>query len=81
MNSEKAYDEVVDFIAANNPRGVIAFQPSDESKDRVADLISREKSEGLSADEKSELDHYMTIEHLMRLAKTRAQRYVSSGLG
>ena len=76
-----AYDEVADFIAANNPRGVIAFQPSAESKDRVADLISREKTEGLPHEEKSELDHCMMIEYLMRLAKVRAQRYVSSDLG
>ena len=76
-----AYDEVAEFIAANNPRGVNAFQPSAESKDRVADLISREETEGLPHEEKSELDHYMMIEHLMRLAKVRAQRYVSSDLG
>ena len=76
MNSEKAYDEVAEFIAANNPRGVIAFHPSDESKERVADLILREKTEGLPHDEKSELDHYMMIEHLMRLARARAHGYV-----
>ncbi len=56
MNFSKVYDEVGGFIAANNPRGIIAFRPSDESKDRVAGLISREKTEGLSSDEKSELD-------------------------
>jgi len=77
MNTSKAYDEIADFIAANNPRGVIAFQPSEESKDRVADLISREKTEGLSRDKESELDHYMMIETLMRLAKSRAHRYLS----
>jgi hypothetical protein len=76
VNSEKAYAEVADFIAVNDPRRVIAFQPSEESKARVADLISREKTEGLSRDEKSELEHYVTIEHLMRLAKARAHRYV-----
>ena len=72
MNSEKAYDEVAEFIAANNPRGVIAFHLSDESKERVA-AYSREKTDGLPHKEKSELDHYMMIEHLMRLAKARAQ--------
>ncbi|HYX30678.1 MAG TPA: hypothetical protein VE863_19235 [Pyrinomonadaceae bacterium] len=79
MNSSKAYNEVADFIAANNPRRVIAFQPSKESRDRVADLISREKTEGLSRDEKSELDHYLMIEHLMRLAKARGHRYLANG--
>jgi hypothetical protein len=42
----------------------------------VADLILREKTEGLSRDEKSELDRYMVIEHLLRLAKARAHRYL-----
>lgn len=77
MNSEKAYNEVVDFIAANNPRGVIAFRPSIEAKSRVADLILREKTTRLSADEKSELDCCILAEHLMRLAKARAHRHLS----
>ena len=57
MDSEKAFDELIDFIAAANPQGVLAFHPSEETKERVADLTSREKAEGLSGDEKSELDH------------------------
>jgi hypothetical protein len=74
----KAYDEVVDFIAANNPRGVIAFRPSAEAKSRVADLILREKTMGVSADEKSELDCCILAEHLMRLAKARAHRHLAN---
>ena len=77
MNFSKVCDEVADFIAANNPRGVIAFLPSDEAKDRVADLISREKTEGLSSDEKSELDCCILAEHLMRLAKATAHSHLS----
>jgi len=56
MQPNKAYDEVVEFIASANPQNVIAFRPSEESKARVADLIFREKTEGVSVDEKSELD-------------------------
>jgi hypothetical protein len=37
-----------------------------------------EKTSALSPDEKSELDHYMQLEHLMRLAKARARRYVGN---
>jgi hypothetical protein len=76
MNSSRAYDEIADFIAAINPRGVIVFHPSAEAKARVADLILREKTGGLSVDEKSELDHCMVIEKLMRLAKARAHRHL-----
>lgn len=79
MQLNKAYDEVIEFIAAGtSPQNVIAFRPSEEGKARVADLIFREKTEGLSAEEKSELDHYLQIEHLMRLAKARAHRYLAN---
>lgn len=72
----KAYEEVIEFIAAGlTPSQLIAFQPSSPVKERVADLIAREKETGLSADERSELDHYLQLEHLMRLAKARARQY------
>jgi len=67
------YAEVVEFIASGPSRKDVAnFQASDAAKARVADLIRREKTTGLSQDEKDELDQLMQIEHLMRLAKARA---------
>ena len=73
----RAYEEVIEFIAAGtSPSSIIAFQPSAAAKERVADLIYQEKTAGLSPDEKSELDHYMQLEHLMRLAKARARRHI-----
>lgn len=45
-------------------------------EERVADLIRREKTVGLSPDEKAELDHYMQLGYLMRLAKARARKYI-----
>ena len=80
MQPNKAYDEVIEFIASSSPQNVIAFRPSEEAKARVADLIFREKTEGLSEDEKSELDHYLQIEHLMRLARVRAYDYLIRGV-
>jgi hypothetical protein len=75
----RAYEEVIEFIpAGTSPTGVIRFQPSETVKEHVADLIQREKSSGISAEEKSELDHYMQLEHLMRLAKARARQHVGS---
>jgi hypothetical protein len=73
----RAYEEIVDFIAAASPGQVVAFRPSEEARQRVADLVTREKNEGLTPDEASELDHYLHLEHLMRLAKARAMQHVS----
>jgi hypothetical protein len=56
---------------------VANFEASPSVKERVADLILREKTSGLSPDEKSELDRYMELEHIIRLAKARALQYLA----
>ncbi len=79
MAVPKAYEEIVDFIAAGtSPQNVIAFRPSETARQRVWDLVARQKTEGLSQDETSELEHYLQLEHIMRMAKARAQRYAHS---
>lgn len=42
----------------------------------MAELIVREKTGNLADDEKAELDHYLMLEHLLRLAKARAYQYI-----
>ena len=80
MNTVKAYEEVVDFIAAGTtPQNVINFRPSEAAQARVEDLLAREKDGELTSAEKSELDNYLQIEHLMRLAKARAHHYLANG--
>lgn len=74
LQNYKAYEEVVDFIAASNPAKVLAFKPSEEAKQRISELIEQEKNEGLSLEETSELDYYMKLEHLMRMAKIKARQ-------
>jgi hypothetical protein len=73
MNTAKAYEEVADFIATQTkPGALLAFKPSEQTKKRVFELVTKEKEHSLSGEEKSELDHYMYTEHLMRLAKAKA---------
>ena len=74
-----AYFEIIDFIASNNPEAVIQFRPSPEAQQRLADLVEREKDGGLSAEEKAELDHFMELEHIMRMAKAKARQFLISG--
>lgn len=74
----RAYDEIVDFIAAgSNPQSVSEFRPSETAKERVMELIAHSKEGSLTSDEKSELECYQQIEHIMRLAKARAQQYLA----
>ena len=64
----------MDFIAAGSAlAGLLQFQPSDESKQRVRELISKERDDGLLPEEQKELDDYLKLEHSMRMAKARAR--------
>ena len=74
---ERAYQEVIEFIAGGTtPKNVVDFRPSEVAKARVEELIQRHKAGSLSADENSELEHYIQLEHLMRLAKARARHHL-----
>ena len=74
------YLEIIDFIAAGTtPETVADFRPSPEAQQRLSALIEREKESGLSPDEKAEVDHFMDLEHILRMAKARARQIISRG--
>ncbi len=79
-SASPAYFEIIDFIAAGTtPETVAHFRPSPEAQQRVSELIEREKDNGLSPEEKAELDHFMELEHILRMAKARARQILSRG--
>lgn len=75
----RVYEEIIDFLArGTSPAKLAEFSPSQETRDRVADLIHKEKTDGLGEEERAELNHYFGIEHIMRLAKARAREHFSN---
>lgn len=79
MHISPAYEEILDFIASGTtPQNLVDFCPSEDAKERIAELIHREKTTGLTPEETSELAHYLQLEHLMRLAKSRARHYLKN---
>ena len=71
----RVYEEIVDFIAGGTtPDDVACWAPSQEARDQVAALLDGQKAGTLSEAERAELNHYLELEHLMRLAKARARR-------
>jgi hypothetical protein len=75
----QAYDEILDFLAAGTTADTIAaFRPSDRAVARVRVLIERRSEESISAVENEELEEYLRLEHLMIMAKARAQLRLKS---
>jgi hypothetical protein len=74
------YFEIIEFIAAGTtPEAVADFRPSPEAQQRLAVLIERKKVGDLSAEERAELNHFMELEHILRMAKARARQILSRG--
>ncbi|MDL1983977.1 MAG: hypothetical protein LWX54_07275 [Deltaproteobacteria bacterium] len=48
METARAYEEVVNFIATQTARNsLISFHPSEQAKERVMELIQKEKESGM----------------------------------
>lgn len=56
------------------PEQVLAIRPSPELQMRVSELLGRSKEGELSRQEETELERYLTLEHLVRLAKAHAHK-------
>ncbi|AFZ15437.1 hypothetical protein Cri9333_4658 [Crinalium epipsammum PCC 9333] len=79
VKQQKIYDEFIDFIAqGTTPEDVTKFQFSEATKEQIEDLVERAKTGELSTDDKSELEQLLVIEHIIRLAKAKAHKYLQS---
>ncbi len=75
-----AFDEIADFIAELNPSKLIALKPSIAVQQRVEDLLLKNREGSLDDKEKQELERYLTLEHLISLAKASARKRLSLAL-
>jgi hypothetical protein len=72
--SEPVYMELVDFVARGSTAEEVAnFRPSPEAQKRIAELLTKQRESQLTDEEASELDGYVQIEHILGLARAKAQ--------
>lgn len=74
---QNAYDSLAEFMATLDPIKVLGFHAPTKVQDRVEYLLEKKQEEGLSETEQEELDHYLILEHIVRLAKSRARLSLS----
>ena len=69
-----AYEDIVGFLASGPmPQDILDYRPPDWASERLEMLVYREKTTGLSPDERSEVDTCLTVEHILRLARAHAR--------
>ncbi len=75
-SSPPSYEGLTDVLEAlarlPSPEEVLALRPSPALQSRVEELLDKNRSTGLSTDERREWEQYQYVEHLVRMAKGRA---------
>ncbi len=72
LEYNSVYDELAIFLASLSPRKVLAYKSSAKAQERVSILLDKNSKVGLTSDENAEMERYMTVEHIVRLAKAKA---------
>ena len=79
MITYRAFDEIIDFITSiPKPEQVLAYKPSNLAQSRLAELLDKKQNIALNESELHELEQFLMIEHVMRMAKIKARKQVLS---
>lgn len=73
QNGFSSTTDVLEFLAGlPSPEEILAFRPAPFLRDRVSELLEKNRTTGLAPDEEEEWQRYQYLEHLVRLAKAKA---------
>ena len=67
-----AYDQIATILAKLGAEEIMKLKASNEAQERLATLSKKSRENSITIEEKDELDHYLVLERLVRLAKIRA---------
>ena len=79
MVATRAFDEIIDLLTScPTPEEILSFRPSKKMQSRVSQLLEKKRIANLTKEEEKEMEHYMIIEHIMRMAKLRARKRMAA---
>jgi hypothetical protein len=78
MTIYSVYDQIAELLSGLDPAKVVALKPTEEIQKRFETLVEKKHNQTLDEMEKDELDHFVVLERLMRLAKIRAQNRLAA---
>jgi hypothetical protein len=66
-------NDVLEFLASlPSPQEILMLRPTESLQTRIDTLLEKNRTEGLTANEREEWEQYQYLEHLVRMAKARA---------
>jgi len=78
IQSLNIYDELAELLASMDSDKVLRFHASKPAQERLEELLEKNKEGELNPSEVQELEKYMVVEHIVRLAKARARQRLAA---
>jgi hypothetical protein len=79
---ETLFAEIIEFLASTpTPEHIVAFKPSVQLEQRLEYLLSQNRQDVLTSDERQELDEFLRMNHFMNMLKIRAREKVMITMG
>ncbi|HFA52215.1 MAG TPA: hypothetical protein ENJ95_24620 [Bacteroidetes bacterium] len=77
MVATRAFEDLIGYLVNNNPDRLLKYHVPSKTQKRIESLLYKEKNSALTKEEKKELDQYMIVEHIFRMAKARALKSIA----
>lgn len=75
IDSAPAFDGFLELLATNaNPQEVLAFRLPEDNQRRLDELLAKNRDNTITDKERSELESFEHLEHVVRLLKARVIR-------
>ncbi len=66
--------ELADFLVEQpDAEAIIEYKIPEAMQDRIHELLDKNREEGLSTDEREEMQHYLAANHFMSVLKSKAR--------
>jgi len=78
IQSLNIYDELAELLASMDSDKLLRFHASKPAQERLEYLLEKNKAGELTSNESQELEKYMAVEHIVRLAKALARQRLAA---
>lgn len=79
MTATRLVDSIAEFLAVSSkPEAILAYKLPADLQERASYLLERNRAGLLNAEEKEELDQFVFLEHIFRMAKARARMQLAA---
>lgn len=72
--NQSIYSELADFLVSQPTlNDIVAYQVPEGVQNHIDNLLEKNREEGLSADERIEMEKLLAVSHVISLAKAKAR--------